>query len=138
LDKATAIDRDAFFGWQDLSNRYAVFLPSQATISYLPLTSFVINNSYPAEDLLQALDPALLDEPFNGRFLCNVLGCESTFTRLGDRNRHVESKHNVTLHFCLVPGCEKSFARGGKGYTRKDKLQEHMQRKHAALVKAAV
>jgi hypothetical protein len=86
LNKATAIDHDVFFGWQDLSNRYAVFLLSQAIISYLPLTFFVINNFYPAKDLLQAFDPALLDKPFNRRFLYNVLGCESTFMCLGDRN----------------------------------------------------
>jgi hypothetical protein len=52
LNKVTAIDYDAFFGWQDLSNCYTVFFPSQAIISYLPLTFFVINNSYLAKDLL--------------------------------------------------------------------------------------
>jgi hypothetical protein len=50
----------------------------------------------------------------------------------------MESKYNMTLHFCLVLGYKKSFARGGKGYTHKDKLQEHIQRKHVALVKAVV
>jgi hypothetical protein len=50
----------------------------------------------------------------------------------------VESKYNITLHFCLVLGCKKSFARDEKGYTYKDKLQEHIQRKYAALVKAVV
>jgi hypothetical protein len=138
LNKATVIDYNVFFGWQDLSNCYTVFLLSQAIISYLSLTSFVINNSYPAEDLLQALDPALLDKPFNRRFLYNILRCKSTFTRLGDRNQHIKSKYNVTLHFCLVLKYKKSFARDEKGYTRKNKLQEHIQRKYVASVKAAV
>jgi hypothetical protein len=106
-------------------------------LNMAPLAPFAINgNSHPVEDLFSAFDPALLDKPFDGRFLCKVLGCESTFTRLGDRNRHVESMHNKALHFCLVPGCEKNLRRGGKGYTRKDKLQEHMQKKHAGLAMA--
>jgi hypothetical protein len=50
----------------------------------------------------------------------------------------MESKHNITLHFCLVLGYKKSFIRGEKGYTCKDKLQEHIQRKHAVSIKAIV
>jgi hypothetical protein len=123
LNKAIVINSDSFFGWQDLSNCYTVFLPSQAIISYLLLPFFIINNnSYPAKDLLQALDLAFLNKLFNRRFLCNVLKYELIFTRLGDRNWHVESKYNITLHFCLVLRCEKSFVRGEKGYTCKDKL----------------
>jgi hypothetical protein len=123
LDKVIVIDCDVFFGWQDLSNCYAVFLPSQAIISYLPLPFLAINNnSYLVKDLLQAFNLAFLDKLFNRRFLCNVLGYKSTFTRLGDQNQHMESKHNITLHFCLVPRCEKSFVRGEKGYIHKDKL----------------
>jgi hypothetical protein len=33
-----------------------------------------------------------------------------------------------TPHFCPVAGRRKSF---GKPYTRKDKLQEHMRKKHS-------
>jgi hypothetical protein len=78
----------------------------------------ISGNYYLAEDSFQAVDPALLDKPFNGCFLCNVLGCPSTFTRKA-----------ATLHLCPVLGCKKSF---GKPYSRKDKLQEHMRKKHPA------
>ncbi|PVH71636.1 hypothetical protein DL98DRAFT_596763 [Cadophora sp. DSE1049] len=93
------------------------------------LTPFIF---YLVENPPLALNPAIFDEPFNGRFLYNVLRCPSTFKRKADRDRHVQSWHNrATLHFCPVYGCEKS---SGKPYSRKDKLQEHMRKKHAGLV----
>ncbi|KUJ06208.1 uncharacterized protein LY89DRAFT_744045 [Mollisia scopiformis] len=77
-----------------------------------------------------AFDPAFFDKLHEGRYWCEVLGCLSSFTRKADRDRHVRSWHNcATLHFCPVPGCKKSL---GKPYSRKDKLQEHMQKKHPA------
>jgi hypothetical protein len=94
-----------------------------------------VDQSYPVEGLLQVHDPAIFDKPFlDGRFLCNVLGCPSTFARKADRDRHVQSWHNcATLHFCPVLGCVKSL---GKPYSRKDKLQEHMRKKHATPAQA--
>jgi hypothetical protein len=126
-----AADEHAFFAWQD--PYYAI--PGNPFLG----PNGIDSNSYGPEVLLPAFDPTIFDKPYNnGRYLCNVPGCESTFTRLGDRNRHVKSKHDKTPHFCLISGCEKSFERGGKGYTRQDKLQEHMQKKHAATGEAAV
>jgi hypothetical protein len=94
---------------------------------------------YPIEDVLQAPNLANFDEPFvDGRVLCNVLGCPSTFTRLDDRNRHVESNHVRTPHFCLLLGCEKGFGKGFKGYTRQDKVREHMRKKHMGPAHAMV
>ncbi|KAF8861418.1 hypothetical protein BDZ45DRAFT_774688 [Acephala macrosclerotiorum] len=91
-------------------------------------------NFYPIEDQPPAFDPAIFNKPFNGRFLCNVPGCPKTFTRKADRDRHVQSWHNcATLHFCPILGCKKSL---GKPYSRKDKLQEHMRKKHPAQPQA--
>jgi hypothetical protein len=88
----------------------------------------IVDNPYLGEDLARAFDPAIFDKPFDGRYLCNVPGCPLTFTRKADRDRHVQSWHYcATLYFCPVPGCKKSL---GKPYSRKDKLQEHMRKKH--------
>ncbi|PVH67869.1 hypothetical protein DL98DRAFT_542830 [Cadophora sp. DSE1049] len=89
------------------------------------------HNPSSAIDLDEAFNPTVFDQPFNGRFLCNILGCPSTFTRKADRDRHVQSWHNrATLHLCPVHECEKS---AGKPYSRKDKLLEHMRKKHAGV-----
>lgn len=65
-------------------------------------------------------------------FACTQPGCQAMFRRDTDRIRHEASKHGVNgmLHFCQVLGCPKSL---GAGYTRKDKLTEHMWKKHADL-----
>jgi hypothetical protein len=55
---------------------------------------------------------------------CNQFGCLVTFKRDPDRARH---GINQTLHLRPVFGCNKS---QGRGYTRKDKLTEHMWKKH--------
>lgn len=59
-------------------------------------------------------------------------GCGATFKRDSDRIRHEASIHGINglLHLCPVQGCSKS---AGAGYTRKDKLTEHLWRKHGNL-----
>jgi hypothetical protein len=138
---ANSSSQSIHIGWDATQAAFPAWKrPHYAAPSNPFLTPIGIDdNSYAPRVLLPAFDPAIFDKPYDdGRYLCNVPGCESTFTRIGDRNRHVKSKHNKTLHFCLIPGCKKSFEEGGKGYTRQDKLQEHMQKKHAALAEAAV
>jgi hypothetical protein len=65
------------------------------------------------------------------RYKCYSPGCDLSFTRKADKIRH-ERVHNPAppVHFCKVDGCLKS---GGMGYLRKDKLTEHMRRKHPDL-----
>ncbi|KAF8847875.1 hypothetical protein BDZ45DRAFT_698829 [Acephala macrosclerotiorum] len=69
--------------------------------------------------------------PVIASFACNA-GCQATFRRDSDRIRHESSVHgiNAVLHFCHVQGCPKS---NGAGYKRKDKLTEHLWKKHANL-----
>jgi hypothetical protein len=65
-------------------------------------------------------------------FLCNYPTCSQTFKRDADRSRHEQSVHfkSPGLHLCPVAGCPKSY---GKGYSRPDKVTEHLWRKHANL-----
>jgi hypothetical protein len=133
--EAASTIEHAFSGWQDFDQDHAISPPNYTLPGHLFLPGSLTNsNSYPIGESFLAYDPAIFDKPFNGSFLCNVLGCLSTFTRKADRDRHVQSWHNfATLHLCPVLGCEKSF---GKPYSRKDKLQEHMRKKHAGLAQA--
>ncbi|PMD18657.1 hypothetical protein NA56DRAFT_242173 [Hyaloscypha hepaticicola] len=65
-------------------------------------------------------------------FLCHYPTCRQTFKRDTDRSRHEQSVHfnNPGLHLCPIAGCPKSY---GKGYSRPDKVTEHLWRKHANL-----
>lgn len=71
--------------------------------------------------------------PIQPRITC-TLGCSISFKRDSDRIRHEHSVHRLNqalgMHLCSVPGCPKG---RGVGYTRKDKLTEHMWKKHANL-----
>jgi hypothetical protein len=64
--------------------------------------------------------------------LCNYPTCVQTFKRDADRSRHEQSVHfkNPGLHLCPIAGCPKSY---GKGYSRPDKVTEHLWKKHANL-----
>ncbi|KAH6714960.1 hypothetical protein BKA61DRAFT_422559, partial [Leptodontidium sp. MPI-SDFR-AT-0119] len=62
---------------------------------------------------------------------CRFPGCNKSFRRSSDRNRHEDTVHsNVGFHFCPVVGCNKSFGGGGGGYKRADKVIEHLRKKH--------
>jgi len=64
--------------------------------------------------------------------LCNYPTCAQTFKRDADRSRHELSVHfkSPGLHLCPIAGCPKSY---GKGYSRPDKVTEHLWKKHANL-----
>ncbi|PMD27003.1 hypothetical protein NA56DRAFT_640802 [Hyaloscypha hepaticicola] len=63
---------------------------------------------------------------------CHQFGCFATFKRDPDRIRHEAAVHgiNKATYLCHVVGCNKS---QGVGYTRKDKLTEHLWKKHGNL-----
>jgi hypothetical protein len=63
---------------------------------------------------------------------CSYPTCNKTFKRDADRSRHEYSVHfkNSGLHLCPIVGCPKSY---GKGYSRPDKITEHLWKKHANL-----
>jgi hypothetical protein len=63
---------------------------------------------------------------------CTQQGCIVTFKRDTDRIRHEATVHHINqvLHLCQVLGCPKG---QGRGYSRADKLTEHMWKKHGNL-----
>jgi hypothetical protein len=68
----------------------------------------------------------------NTRFPCTYPSCTKTFKRDYERIRHEASLHrtNRRQHLCHILGCSKS---QGKGYSRPDKVTEHLWKKHADL-----
>jgi hypothetical protein len=88
------------------------------------------------ENLIVPLDHdnAVHDPVAKARYECNWPGCDRTFSREADRDRHVRTKHGNARHYhCSQPGCNKG-ALYWRGYTRIDKLQEHMRKKHPGVV----
>ncbi|KAH8593784.1 hypothetical protein B0O99DRAFT_595896 [Bisporella sp. PMI_857] len=88
-----------------------------------------IQATAPASASFQPLGPiASINPPtFNCHF------CMQSFTRDADRIRHENTTHlgNLgQLYLCPVPGCVKS---QGNGYSRADKVTEHLWKKHANL-----
>ena len=77
---------------------------------------------------LSAAIPAPTAHPATSRFSCT--NCHATFKRDGDRRRHIASKHLAIqgVHLCPIAGCPQS---QGTGYSRADKLTEHLWKKHA-------
>ncbi|TVY91585.1 hypothetical protein LAWI1_G007217 [Lachnellula willkommii] len=63
---------------------------------------------------------------------CTQPGCPATFRRHYERSRHEATAHGVKqgVHLCPVAGCSKS---QGAGYSRADKVKEHLWKKHAGL-----
>jgi hypothetical protein len=68
----------------------------------------------------------------NASIPCTNPTCTRTFKRHFERIRHEASVHrtNRQRHLCPITGCSKSH---GKGYTRSDKVTEHLWKKHANL-----
>jgi len=67
------------------------------------------------------------------RHICQWYACRSSFSRKADLQRHIDTVHlKLGLHHCQVDGCSKGFGQW-KGYSRLDKLQEHMRKKHSEV-----
>lgn len=108
--------------WHGGANKHYVYLVNYSMASGLSLVPLLTDgNSLSINSVLYTLKPTTFNKPFdNGRYLCNVAGCPSTFSRKANQDRHIQSWHYcATLHFCPVPRCKKSL---GKPYSRKDKL----------------
>jgi hypothetical protein len=83
--------------------------------------------------------PSQLDPPQHPTvrataFACAHGNCNQVFTRKSDLARHRSTVHglNHVKYFCNVPGCSKSQGHG-QGYSRDDKLTEHLWKKHGNL-----
>ena len=122
----------------------------QDCINFDPTLSLLNNNAAPSSASTGFYNPTpQLDEPIQSDFLpsasqapqqdptgaimCTQTPCSVTFKRDADRIRHDRAVHKVnqqTLHLCAVPGCPKG---QGAGYSRADKVTEHMWKKHGNL-----
>jgi hypothetical protein len=80
-------------------------------------------------DLLSASQQPLPPPP---SFPCAEFGCTKTFRRASDRVRHQNTVHSARQgrYLCQVPGCPMSH---GAGYSRADKVTEHLWKKHADM-----
>ena len=96
-----------------------------------PLEDQFHGQNNPAPDSFGNLNPqSLLDSDIP--IPCHQFGCFATFKRDPDRIRHEAAVHgiNKATYLCHVVGYNKS---QGVGYTRKDKLTEHLWKKHGNL-----
>lgn len=82
----------------------------------------------PAQTIQAAVAPAQQQN----LVLCTQFPCPMSFKRHADRIRHEATVHGVNqvLHLCRIPGCSKG---QGRGYSRADKLTEHMWKKHGNM-----
>ena len=79
--------------------------------------------------------PTLPLQPAQRRFPCTQARCVETFARDADRVRHEKSTHfaQYGAHRCPIAGCRKSY---GAGYSRPDKVKEHLRKTHGVQGKA--
>jgi hypothetical protein len=103
----------------------------QDALSYQPSSSLGDSNqAFPMFRMQNSPVPPAAQDPIQ----CVVIGCRATFKRTPDRLRHEAAVHGINLllqlYLCPVNGCSKS---QGSGYTRKDKLTEHLWKKHGNL-----
>jgi hypothetical protein len=63
---------------------------------------------------------------------CSILSCPRTFKRNYERARHEGTVHGINrrAYLCPIHGCLKG---QGRGYSRADKLTEHLYKKHGNL-----
>lgn len=71
-------------------------------------------------------------ETLDKRIRCDQPGCSLTFSRHSDRIRHRNTVHQASqaVRLCPVAGCTRS---RGIGFSRADKLTEHLWKIHADL-----
>ncbi|KAK6522980.1 hypothetical protein TWF281_002407 [Arthrobotrys megalospora] len=70
------------------------------------------------------------------RFQCNIEGCDRSFSRKADRDRHENSLHSsagparsrAKRYVCLEDGCRRD---QHKPFNRKDNLKSHIMAKHS-------
>ncbi|KAL5330837.1 hypothetical protein ACEPPN_000361 [Leptodophora sp. 'Broadleaf-Isolate-01'] len=61
------------------------------------------------------------------RFSCSEDNCRKTFSRKGDKRRHIDEAHGAVKH-CGFPECS------WKGARRLDRVKEHIEEKHLKLL----
>jgi hypothetical protein len=101
-------------------------------VSFGPALSSLSMNEFNLSPTASTSAPAVAASTPNTRIPCTNPTCTRTFKRHFERIRHEASVHrtNRQRYLCPITGCSKSH---GKGYTRSDKVTEHLWKKHANL-----
>jgi len=136
VESQDAEARDAWHAFHYAANNLALVLTHPASAS-----SNANQNKDPSTSLqkvpesVENSDAPPISNSFDSkpRHRCVWFGCNKTFSRAADSNRHFLAKHGDPIkYFCRVAGCNR--ARGiWKGYCREDKLMEHMRKKHIGI-----
>ena len=68
---------------------------------------------------------------WNNKFRCDAPDCKAAFNSMADLKRH-SAMHctNPVMYSCDRPGCDRV---GDNGFTRKDKLRDHIRQKHKGM-----
>ncbi|KAL9600821.1 MAG: hypothetical protein Q9219_002959 [cf. Caloplaca sp. 3 TL-2023] len=75
--------------------------------------------------------PNVEHDQTNRQFPCKVEGCDKAFIREADLDRHGKCHEAGPKSFdCCAARCPR---KGTKGFWRKDKLKDHLDRKHPEL-----
>ncbi len=109
------------------SSLFDASIPVVAGSGWSPQDNSMFNMDYIDVNIMQQS----LDGPVPG-ISCTFQPCNMVFTRVSDRIRHEYTVHFklLGLHLCPIAGCSKSH---GKGYSRSDKVTEHLWKKHGNL-----
>jgi hypothetical protein len=117
---------------------FAMNVEDSLSISFIPEPSIagekvnLESSSKSMSEQVTETDTVVSTETPGKRIPCDQPGCNLTFSRHSDQIRHRDTVHQAsqTVRLCPVAGCTKS---RGRGYSRDDKITEHLWRKHPEL-----
>jgi len=91
--------------------------------------NFKANDTHPSQNNNISLNDAVIKSAtFNSKHHCLWKdGCDKSFKRISDLERHWQSVHLLERYHCIFNGCDDN---GGQGFSRRDKLTEHERKKH--------
>jgi hypothetical protein len=131
--EGSLLTNPTFPGQTSFSDEY---LPNAYQNMHLPAqglhSSLTSHNSTLPVDSASPMQDALPSTDQYPTIQCTQAGCLATFSRETDRIRHQTAIHrtNHGVHLCLILGCVKA---QGRGYSRADKVTEHLWKKHGDL-----
>ncbi|KAK2747916.1 hypothetical protein FQN57_001507 [Myotisia sp. PD_48] len=117
---------DEEYGTPNMYSSSPSFQPRSPSYDSFPRQDYSPDYSYPQSTMSDASG-----ERNGDRYVCVYPGCNSTFSRPADLNRHQVSVHFPCRISCPEEGCAR---KGPLGFTRRDHLNEHLRQFHKAEV----
>lgn len=127
---------------QDVSGPVTQDLVSPEYPSLTTQTPSLISFAFPGDSINAAMPvsqqtpqpqavPTTADTALTCVIACSIPWCPMTFKRKHEQVRHEASVHGINqgIHSCQIVGCPSY----GRGFSRKDKLTEHLWKKHGNL-----